>query len=161
MVILKIASSQDVNFDTLNKKLLLTYNNEMLSLFPDLFTYEQIAPFLLRIILALIFLGNGYSKLFKTWRETSLFFARHGLKPASFWAGLIGTTELVSGIMLAIGFLTQVASLFIMAIMLGAIIKVKFKEGFLGGYDLDLLVLITAASLLFLGPGILSVDMPF
>ena len=28
----------------------------MLSLFPDLFTYEQIAPFLLRIILALIFL---------------------------------------------------------------------------------------------------------
>lgn len=132
----------------------------MLSLFPDLFTYEQIAPFLLRVILALIFLGNGYSKLFKTWPETSTFFAEHGLKPGGFWTSFIGILEIVLGIAFVLGFLIQPASFIVAILMLGAIIKIKRKEGFLGGCDFELLILVIALSLLFLGPGILSLDLP-
>ena len=132
----------------------------MLSLFPELFTYQLVAPFLLRMILALIFIGNGYSKIFKSKIKTLEFFNSIGLKPNKFWVYLIGLTELVSGILFLLGFLTQAAAIAIALIMLGSIVKVKAKQGFLGGYDFDLIILFCAISLLFLGPGIFSIDLP-
>ena len=37
----------------------------MLSLFPQLFTYQELAPFILRVISAAILISYGYSKIFK------------------------------------------------------------------------------------------------
>ena len=132
----------------------------MLSLFPELFTYQQIAPFVLRLVLAFIFIGSGYSKLFKTRLETVKFFESTSIRPAKFWTILVGSTELISGFLLFLGFLTQAASISIIIIMTGAILKVKIKQGFWGGYEFELLVLVCALSLLVLGPGILAIDLP-
>ncbi|MBU1179041.1 DoxX family protein [Patescibacteria group bacterium] len=132
----------------------------MLSLFPELFAYQNLAPFIIRLILALIFLGNGYSKLFKTFNKTMEFFNSVKIKPAKFWTIFVGITELLSGILLAMGFLTQAAAVAIILIILAAIIKVKIKQGFLGGYDFDLLILACALALLVLGPGAFSIDLP-
>ena len=132
----------------------------ILSLFPELFTYQQVAPFILRLVLAMIFIGNGYSKIFKTFTQTSGFFASIGFKPGKFWAGVVGSVELASGVMFLTGFLTQLAAILVAIIIIVAIVRVKIKQGFLGGYDFDLLVLACALSLLLLGPGIFSIDLP-
>jgi uncharacterized membrane protein YphA (DoxX/SURF4 family) len=132
----------------------------MLSLFPEFFTYQQIAPFLLRLVLAAIFLGSGYSKLFKTFSETTRVFNSKGIRPAKFWTGLVGSVEFASGIMFILGFLTQLAAILTAAIMAIAILKVKRKEKFLGGYDFELLILVCSLALILLGPGIFSIDTP-
>ncbi|MFH1979142.1 MAG: DoxX family protein [Patescibacteria group bacterium] len=133
----------------------------MLSLFPEFLNYQQLAPFLLRAILALIFMGNGYYKLFKSFKKTSKFFGTIKIRPAKFWTGLIGIVEILVGIMLGLGFLTQLAAMLAIAVALFFIfIKNKVKQGLLGGYDFDLLILICALSLLFLGPGVFSIDIP-
>jgi putative oxidoreductase len=132
----------------------------MQSLYPDLLNYGQIAPVILRAVLGAIFLGHGYSKLVKSRLQTAEFFASVGLKPGKFWALFIGTVETGSAIMLFLGLFTQLAAALIVCVMIGAIIFVKRKQGFLSGYDFDLLILACALSLLVLGPGIFSLDLP-
>ena len=130
------------------------------SLFPEFFAYELVAPFFLRVILGLIFLGNGYSKLFKSRQGTTEFFSSIGLRPATAWVYAIGAAELASGLMFILGIFVQLAAVIVSLIMVGAIFKVKIKEKFIGGYDFELLILFVSISLLFLGPGIFSFDMP-
>ncbi len=132
----------------------------MLSIFPELLSYSQVAPFIFRVVLALIFIGTGYSKLFKDFQQTSSFFESLKIKPGKFWAVFVGIAEFVSGVLLLVGFLTQIAALLIAIIMFVAIITAKRDEGFVGGYDFDLLILVVALSLLVLGPGIFSIDLP-
>lgn len=132
----------------------------MPSLFPALFDYQQIGPIIIRLILAAIFIAQGFSKLFKTRGETAVFFNSTGIKPSKFWVIFVGLIEFLSGIMLATGFLTQLAATLIAIIMIVAILKVKIKQGFLGGCDFELLILTCALALLLLGPGNFSVDLP-
>ncbi len=132
----------------------------MLSLFPYFFTYQQVAPFLLRVVLAFIFIGHGYPKLFNSRQKTTEFFDSIKIKPASFWTIIVGLVEFVSGILLLIGLFTQLAAILVSIVMLVAILKVKIKQGFLGGYDFEILILVCALSLLLLGPGIFSIDLP-
>lgn len=134
----------------LEQKKFSHYSKNMLSLFPELFTYQQIAPFILRIVLALIFIGSGYSKLFKARLETTKLFQ----------SILVGLIELISGLFFLFGFLTQAVAILVSILVLTTILKVKIKQGFLGGYDFDLLILTCALSLLVLGPGIFAIDLP-
>jgi uncharacterized membrane protein YphA (DoxX/SURF4 family) len=133
---------------------------QILSLFPNLFDYQLAAPFILRLVLAFIFIGHGYSKLFKNREETAQFFESIKIKPGKFWTKLVGFFEFASGLLLLIGLFVQAAAIAISFIMIVAIVKVKRKEGFLGGYEFDLLILAAALALLVLGPGIFSFDLP-
>jgi putative oxidoreductase len=132
----------------------------MLNLFPELLNYQQLAPVFLRLILAAIFWGSGYAKLFKARKKTSDFFNSIGIKPGGFWAIIVGLAETASGIMFLLGFLTQLAAILISILMIVAIITVKRKHGFGGGYDFELLILACALALLFMGAGIFSFDLP-
>lgn len=132
----------------------------MLSVFPALLTYKLLAPLILRVALGVIFIVHGYPKLFRQFNQTSKFFGSIGLKPAKFWVLAVGIVEFFGGIALVLGIFTQVAALFIAINMLGAIFKVSGKKGFAGGYEFDLILLAAALALLFLGPGILSFDLP-
>lgn len=132
----------------------------MLSIFPQLFAYQLLALFVLRVILGLIFIGHGYSKLFKSFNATATFFKSINLKPGKAWVWGVGIAELLSGILMLLGFLTQIAATLILLIIAGALIKVKIKERFLGGYEFDLLVLAAALVILFSGAGIFAIDIP-
>lgn len=137
----------------------ILYSKRMPSLFPDLYTYQIVAPFILRLILGFIFLGHGYSKL-KTLGQTAGFFDSVKIRPGKFWAGLVGGIEILCGVLFFVGFLVQLAAILISLIMVAAILLVKRKENFLGGYEFDLLILAAALALLVLGPGIFSMDLP-
>lgn len=132
----------------------------MLSIFPQLFTYQQIAPFMLRAVLGIIFLVHGYPKLFKQFSGTAQFFDSVGIRPAKFWVFVVGAVEFFGGIALILGIFTQIAAGLIAVNMLVAILKVKKAQGFVGGYEFDLILMAAAISLLFLGPGIFAFDLP-
>ena len=119
----------------------------MLSLFPALFAYEQIAPFIIRVVLGGTLLYFGYQKAKK-----------HGSSSGSNTT-LYGIAEIVIGIFLVIGLYTQLAALLNAAIL---VIKLGFKarEGklFSDGINYYVLLLTLAVALIFLGPGFWGID---
>ncbi|MDP3785309.1 MAG: DoxX family protein [bacterium] len=132
----------------------------MPSLFPQLFTFSELAPLALRLVLAVVFIIHGYSKLFKNFSGTVQFFEAVGFKPAVLWVFVAGAVEFFGGILLVLGFLVQPVAALLAIEMLVAIWKVQFKKGFAGGYEFDLSLLAMALALLVLGPGALSFDLP-
>ena len=132
----------------------------MLSVFPQLFDYQQIGPFLLRLVLAVVFIAHGYPKLFGGFAGIANFFESIGIKPGKFWALIVGVTEFGGGILLILGIFVQPVALLLAIDMIVAIWKVKWKEGFKSGYEFELVLLVIALSLLVLGPGAFSIDLP-
>lgn len=133
----------------------------MLSLFPQLFAFQELVPLATRLTLALIFIVHGFPKLFTARSQTAQFFEQAGIKPAKFWTLAVGSTEFFGGIFLLFGIFTQAAAGLIALVMLGAIALVKRKQGLINGWEFDLALLIMALSLLVLGPGSFSLDLPF
>ncbi|MEK7647077.1 MAG: DoxX family protein [Patescibacteria group bacterium] len=133
----------------------------MLSVFPQLFALQALAPFVLRLVLGTVFIVHGYPKLFKNFSETAGFFGMLGLKPAKFWVLVVGITEFFGGWLLIVGLFTQVAAALIAIDMIVAILLVTRKKGFAGGYEFDLALLAMALSLLVLGPGAFAFDVMF
>lgn len=135
----------------------------MLSVFPNLFNYSGLAPFILRVALGVIFIAHGYPKLFKNFSGTAQFFESIGLKPAKYLTIIVGISEFFGGIALILGFLTQIAAILIAITMFVAIVyvkKIKFKKGLVDGYELDLILFASALALIFLGPGAFAIDLP-
>ncbi|MEK7133085.1 MAG: DoxX family protein [Patescibacteria group bacterium] len=133
----------------------------MLSLFPQLFAFQELAPLAIRLVLALIFIVHGFPKLFTARSRTAQFFGQIGLKPVMFWTLAVGSAEFFGGIALLLGIFIQAAAGLIALVMVGAIALVKRKQGFVNGWEFDLALLAMALSLLALGPGAYSLDLPF
>ena len=134
----------------------------MLSLFPQLLDFGMLGPVFLRIGLAAVFIIHGYPKLFKkeSFLGTAQFFESVNIKPGKFWVLFVGIVEFFGGILLLAGLLTQLVALLLAFDMLVAIWKVKFKMGFKDGYEFDLMLLLMALTLVVLGPGAYSIDLP-
>src|SRR3989344_8243107 len=123
-----------------------------LSLIPTLFDYQHYAPLFLRLGLAAVFIIHGYPKLFGKppaggIAATAGFFESIGIRPGKFWVLVVGVVEFFGGILLVIGLFVQPVAMLIVVNMVVAIWKVKFKQGFVGGYEFDLMLLLMAASL--------------
>ena len=80
-------------------------------------------------------------------------------RPAPFWAVTAGLTEL-SGILIALGLLTPVGELGVIASMTMAIITVHWPRFFASnnGIEYPLALLVTALAVAISGPGVYSVD---
>lgn len=133
--------------------------------------YLDLAPLILRVVVGITFVVHGYPKLFGESmggpKGVAGFFGQLGIPFPLFFAYVVGVTEFFGGISLILGFLTRIIALLLAMIMVVAISKVKFKTGFIskpleggmvGGYELDLVILGAALSLVFLGGGSLSLD---
>jgi putative oxidoreductase len=70
----------------------------------------------------------------------------------------VGLLEVIGGIALLAGALTRVASILFIIEMIGSTIVAKLSRGFVGGYELDLLLMAISISLLLTGPGRISVE---
>lgn len=120
-------------------------------LVPQLAEYGDLALFLLRVVIALIFLSSGWSHLKSpVERGESI-----GLPPVVTRA--LGAAQVAAGVMLILGLWVQVAAAVLIGVMLGALYKKIFvwKKGFWGeggGGWYDELVYL-AANLVFLTTG--------
>lgn len=133
----------------------------MPSVFPQLFDFWFIVPFVLRVVLGVIFVAHGFPKLFKKFSETKAFFASLGLRPAVLWTLWIGILEFFGGILLIIGLFVQPIALLLMINMFFAIVLVARRKGFVNGWEFEFVLLVMALSLLIMGAGAFAIDAPF
>lgn len=119
-----------------------------------------IAILILRVALGTIMAAHGFPKLFKDRNGTIDFFKKLAFPIPVFLATLVGIVEFFGGLSLILGFFTQIAAFLIfinMAVALGVNV-IKFKKQLIGGYELDLILLLVSLSIMLLGPGSYSID---
>lgn len=135
-------------------------------IFSYLITYQDWAPFALRIALGAAFLVHGYPKLFKNFSGFAGWLETIGIKPGRFWASVVGVVEFFGGIAIVLGVFTQLAAFLIAVNMVVAMAKVKwgaakFVETERMGWELDLAYLAMAAALVLWGPGAYTIEAYF
>ena len=121
----------------------------MPSLFPYLLSYQEIAPFILRIVLGLTLAWFGYKKI-----------QQKGTSSGSN-SVMYGVVEIIIAAFLIIGLYTQLAALLnalILTIKIG--FKIRDKAFLTDGVNYYVLLLAMALSVVFLGAGIWSFDLP-
>ena len=108
-------------------------------------------------MIGIAFIIHGVPKIGNI-EGTKGFFASVGIPPEL--ALPLALLEMIGGIALIVGIATRIASILFIVEMTGAIIMVKASEGFVvgGGYELDLLLMAIAISLLISGPGKISIE---
>jgi putative oxidoreductase len=112
-------------------------------------------PLPIRILAGVTFIAHGLPK-FEDLAGTQGFFGSIGLPPEL--ALPIGLLEVIGGIFLLVGVVTRIAAALLIIDMIGAIILVKISDGFVGGYEFELLLIAISISLLLTGPGRVSVE---
>ena len=110
-----------------------------------------------RVVLGIIFIGHGWPKA-KNFMGTAGWLGSSGFKPGWLWAFLLVAAELLGGLMILVGFYTQIAALVLTVSMLVAMIyKIKNKTPFqvmkVGGWEFDLLLIVSLLVLATLGSG--------
>ena len=130
---------------------------------------SDIGMLILRVFVGLQLASHGAQKLFGWFgghglEGTGGFFEGLGFKPGRHFALAAGAGELGGGLLLALGLLTPFAAAAIVAVMLTAIAVVHADKGFFateGGFELPLLLAVSAVCITFVGPGAVSLDHAF
>jgi putative oxidoreductase len=130
--------------------------------------YQRFSPCVeaaLRIALGAILIPHGCQKLFGWFGGAGLerfatIFANIGYKPGLFWAIVVGLTEALGGLLLALGLFTRPVALAILIFMLNAIYVTSAKGFFwtAGGFEYSLLIGFVALYFLIRGGGACSLD---
>ena len=112
----------------------------------------------LRVVLGIILIAHGYSKVFGGMPKFMAMVQNIGLP--GWMAYLAAATEFGGGILIIAGLLTRLAALSFCVEMAVAIDKVHWKNGLKGpaGVEFPLAVAIIAFALVFLGAGPISLD---
>ena len=112
----------------------------MLSLFPSLFVFSAIAPIVLRVTLALVLFFEASKEVkSRKWGEKTL-----------------GFLKAVSGLLLLVGFLTQLGAVFVLILTIYNLFSQKEKI-----WQSKILITAISLALILLGPGLLAFDLPF
>jgi putative oxidoreductase len=112
-------------------------------------------PLPIRILAGIAFIAHGTPKLVDP-AMTQGFFGNIGLPPEM--AIPIGLLQVIGGFLILVGILTRIASILFIIEMVGAILLAKISDEFVGGYELELILIAIAVSLFLTGPGRISVE---
>ena len=116
---------------------------------------SMFGPLPIRILAGITFIAHGLPK-FQDVAGTQGFFGNIGLPPEL--ALPIGLLEVIGGIFLLVGVVTRITAALFIIDMIGATLLVKISKGFVGGYELELLLMALCISLLLTGPGRISIE---
>jgi len=114
-----------------------------------------LGPLPIRILAGLTLLLHGLPKITNISGVQS-FFPNLGLPPEL--AIPVTLLEVIGGLALLFGILTRIASGLIIIEMIGAVVVAKLSKGFVGGYELELLIVAICISLFISGPGRISIE---
>lgn len=126
-------------------------------------TPRSFGPFVLRMLLATVFIYHGGQKAFgffggEGWAGTLKHFTDEGgLGLPTAVAALVIFTEVMAAIAMVFGFLTRLAAIGVVAIMSGALYLVHSGQDW-AHCEFPFSVLMVGLALIFLGGGRLSVD---
>lgn len=121
---------------------------------------------LVRIVVGLLMAAHGTQKLFGWFggyglRPTGDFFAQLGFQPGTLFAAAAGASEMLGGLLLALGFLGPVGPALIISVMIVASITVHWEHGLFNsnnGYELPLIYSVVAVGIALTGFGHYSLD---
>jgi putative oxidoreductase len=118
---------------------------------------------LLRVVLGLTMAAHGYNKFFGPGglSGTAGWFDSMGMKPGIFHARVAATTEMASGLGLAVGLLTPIPAAGFVALMFVAAWTVHRHNGFFivnEGWEYNLVLAVSAVAIATVGAGKLSLD---
>ncbi|HKC17991.1 MAG TPA: DoxX family protein [Candidatus Dormibacteraeota bacterium] len=122
------------------------------------------AGLILRLVAAAIFIVQGYRKTFApadakgSGAALEKLIASGGLPRAHLLARAVALTELVGGVLLLLGLFARVAALALALTMVVAIVRFKWREGFVGGWDWPFSVLGITLAIAIIGTGALGLD---
>lgn len=130
---------------------------------PQLRPFAKWAPLVLRLGVGITMAAHGYSKLqagASGWLGGGMLVNNVGFPEgvAVPVAWLVLIVELVGGLFIVFGLLTRISAILIAIVMLVAIFTVKLEKGFLGGWELDWMILTSAITLILTGSGELGLD---
>lgn len=129
--------------------------------FPELLIFNLLAPTILRITLGVFIILLGYSKLKKDTKGVSNFFETLGFKPAKHYVKTLAIVEIIMGIALFVGFLTQIAALVVAIItFVSFIVTVRHPETGLKKSSEYALFFVISISLVLSGAGLIAIDLP-
>ena len=119
-----------------------------------------------RVVLGLLMAAHGSQKLFGWFggyglQRTGEFFVQLGFRQGTLFAGAAGLGEVVSGLLVAIGFLGPVGPAIMLSVMVVAAITVHRQHGLFAmtnGIEVPLLYAAGAIALAFTGFGAWSLD---
>ena len=117
----------------------------------------------LRVCAGVAMAAHGYQKFFKGGKidGTAGWFDSMGMRPGRVHAILAASTELGAGILFALGFLTPLAAMAIVALMWVAGYTVHWENGFMSarnGIELNFIYAVLAIAVATTGPGEYSLD---
>jgi putative oxidoreductase len=120
----------------------------------------------LRTVVGLVMAAHGAQKLFGWFGGYGLagtggFFEQLGFRPGRFFAATAGATELIAGLLLALGLLGPLGPALIVSVMLVAAVTVHGQHGLWAsnnGIELTLLYATASAALALTGFGAYSLD---
>jgi len=137
------------------------YNSGMLNTFPDLLTYSQLAPFILRVILGIIMIDLGFLKFYSERERWVALFDVINLRPSVWFVKVFALIEIIGGAMIAVGSYTQIIALVFVIITLSELI-LEWKEETLIKRNLPFYFLLftISLSLIFSGAGAFAFDLP-
>ncbi len=121
--------------------------------FPQLARFTDLGILLLRLMVAAVFMTSGWSHVTKAEERSKSIELSKGVTI------LVGLAELAGGLGVLVGFLSQLAAVVLILVMLGAIQKKMFAwhTGFWGekssGWHYDLIFVLINLLILFTGGG--------
>jgi putative oxidoreductase len=126
----------------------------------------NIGLLLIRLVIGILFIGHGAQKLFGWFggyglKGTGGWFESIGMKPGVTMALMAGLTELIGGILFALGLITPLGGIMIAATMVIAIAKVHGANGLWStsnGYEYNLVLLAVTIGIALVGPGQYALD---
>jgi len=136
------------------------------STLPIQLTAISIGLLMLRLVVGLAMAAHGSQKLFGWFGGHGLagtggFFEMLGFKPGRLFALAAGATEVLSGILVAAGFLGPIGPALMLSVMIVAAVTVHWKHGYFAqsnGIELPVMFSVAAVALAFTGFGQFSLD---
>lgn len=116
---------------------------------------------LMRVVLGILFLAHGISKLQMGLGNVAGWFGSIGLP--EFLAYVVAAIELIGGVLLILGLFTRYVSVVLIIVLVGAVFTAKLSAGLLGngqaaGYELDIAYIVIALYLAVAGTTDWSLD---
>ena len=133
----------------------------MLSLFPQFLSYDLYGSFLVRVTVALVLLYIGImtNSVKKPSYEVKMRVRDYSFP--RFIPIIFGTAEIITGVFLLVGFLTQLMVLIAIYIFINLFFIEKYAARVFDFKNIFYVAMVVISlSLLFLGPGAFAVDLP-
>lgn len=114
-----------------------------------------------RVIFGLVFAAHGWAKRKGGLAGTAGWFDSIGMKPGALHAQLASLTEIVAGLLIAVGLVTSFAAAAVVGVMVVAGYTVHRSNGFFivkDGWEYTFMVALMAVAIAGVGPGDWSID---